>query len=68
MVRAADPSEQQYAQVALRLNSDPTQETLTAVKDGLVGMPGPNAEERFELLAMKADSRQAKLRARLTGH
>jgi|GEM_PF-2340326 len=67
MVRAADPDEQQYAQTALRLDAPPTAELLTMVRTGLIDIPGRNVEERFELLAMKADIHQGALRARHTG-
>ena len=67
MVRAADPDEEQYAQTALRLDAPPTAELLTMVRTGLIDISGRNVEERFELLAMKADIHQATLRARHTG-
>ena len=67
MVRAADPDEEQYAQTALRLDAPPTAELLTMVRTGLIDIPGRNVEERFELLAMKADIHQATLRAHRTG-
>ena len=66
MVRAADPDEEQYAQTALRLDAPPTAELLTMVRTGLIDIPGRNVEERFELLAMKADLHQATFRARRT--
>jgi len=67
MVRAPDPAEEQYAQAALRLDASPTAELLTVVREGLIDVPGSTAEERFELLAMKADIHQATFRARRTG-
>jgi len=67
MVRAPDPPEKQYAQAALRLDASPTAELLTVVREGLIDVPGRTAEERFELLAMKADVRQATFRAHRTG-
>jgi hypothetical protein len=67
MVRAPDPAEEEYAQAALRLDASPTAELLTVVREGLIDVPGSTAEERFELLAMKADIHQAKLRARRPG-
>lgn len=67
MVRVADPAEEQYAYAALRLEAEPTPELLTMVRECLLSVPGRTSEERFELLAMKADVHQAKLRARRTG-
>jgi hypothetical protein len=67
MVRAADPHEEQYALAALQLDAEPTDEILSMVEEGLLDVPGRTAQERFELLAMKADIHQAKLRAHRTG-
>jgi hypothetical protein len=67
MAQAADPAEVQYAQLALRLGAPPSAALLSMVTEGLMDAPGRNADEHFALLAKKADTQQAKLRARRTG-
>jgi hypothetical protein len=67
MPQAADPAEEQYALAALRLGAPPSAVLLAMVSEGLIDVPGRNADERFELLAIKADTHQATFRARRTG-